>query len=460
MISCPNLQPPPTALWIPFLLAAACLPALRAQTPSLDAYVEEGFRQNRQVAIRGLETAIAERDQASIRAGLLPSARFNADYMRAGGGRTIDIPAGDLINPAHRAINGILERDVLPTDVANVREQLLTDDFHDTYLEVAVPLLQPQARAAVRAQSARVAQSRAAEATERNRLRYDIQVAYYDHHRATLRRRALDSARAVLRETLRVGEKLVASGVETRDVVYAAEARLSALDAETRAADGRVQQTRRQFNLLLGRPAGSGVDLDVAPPTEAMVLERAALAAAALARRSELDGLRQATQAATHQLRGARAYRVPSITLGARAGFQGFGYGFGDDQDYFLATVNLSIPLFAGGANEARVARAQLELQRLGLEAEDLTARIDAEARAAADALATASALRDARRSARVQAAESLRQVEGGFRQNSTRLLELEAARLRLSDARLAEALAAVDVAAAAAALQYTTQSN
>ena len=74
----------------------------------LDRYVQAGLESNltlRQQVI-SIERSIAALEEAH---GLFyPSVSFQTRYTRADGGRTIEIPIGDLMNPVYATLNQLL----------------------------------------------------------------------------------------------------------------------------------------------------------------------------------------------------------------------------------------------------------------------------------------------------------------------------------------------------------------
>ena len=45
----------------------------------------------------------------------LPKVSLQADYFLAGGGRTVDFPAGDILNPVYATLNQLTEGNNFPT---------------------------------------------------------------------------------------------------------------------------------------------------------------------------------------------------------------------------------------------------------------------------------------------------------------------------------------------------------
>jgi hypothetical protein len=126
------------------LLLLGGLVTTGAQTPSatLDAYVAEGLQSN--LALKGQNLSFEKSLRALEEAkGLfLPTLDFDARYSRAGGGRTIEFPVGDLLNPVYGTLNQMTGSDRFPT-LDNVNTPFLRPQEHETKLRLVQPVVQP-----------------------------------------------------------------------------------------------------------------------------------------------------------------------------------------------------------------------------------------------------------------------------------------------------------------------------
>jgi outer membrane protein TolC len=66
----------------------------------IDGYVREGLKSNLALRAQSLEVERADAALDAARARYFPEAAFSARYTRAEGGRTIELPLGDALNPA------------------------------------------------------------------------------------------------------------------------------------------------------------------------------------------------------------------------------------------------------------------------------------------------------------------------------------------------------------------------
>jgi outer membrane protein len=138
----------PVALAAVFALLLA-IAAARADAPTpdgtapidavVDGLVAEALRANLELDASG--AAVGERlaALAAARARYLPALDLSARYSRADGGRTIDFPVGDLLNPVYATLNQLTGTTGF-APVANQRIKLLRAREQDTRLTLAQPL--------------------------------------------------------------------------------------------------------------------------------------------------------------------------------------------------------------------------------------------------------------------------------------------------------------------------------
>ena len=75
----------------------------------------------------------------------LPTTWLEGTYTLAQGGRSIDFPVGDLLNPVYKSLNQLTGSNNFPT-VSNVSEQLLPNNFYDVRVKTTMPLINPDLR--------------------------------------------------------------------------------------------------------------------------------------------------------------------------------------------------------------------------------------------------------------------------------------------------------------------------
>ena len=102
----------------------------------LDGYVQEGLQSNLALRQESLEVKRVAESLVQARALFYPRLTFNPTYSLAAGGRRLQFPIGDLLNPVYGTLNKLTGAERFPTNLENVDELLAPTNFHDTPVSV------------------------------------------------------------------------------------------------------------------------------------------------------------------------------------------------------------------------------------------------------------------------------------------------------------------------------------
>jgi len=316
---------------------------------------------------------LAGLDQA--RARYLPALDLAARYSVADGGRTIEFPVGDLLNPVYATLDELLVASGQPPRFPRIDNQSITflrGNEQETKLVVEQPLYEPRLRPAVDASRAEVDRATANLDALRARVIRDTQQAYYLWIAGQQAVLVLEATRELAQANLDANASLYRNGKITRDFVLRAEADLLEVEQQRIAAASRVRIAQGYVNLLRNAPLAArlpGAEID-APAVErsrdrllrrlaGRELDPALLQQLATGRRAELRSLDAAIAGGQARQDLARAAFRPRLLLGAETGIQGDDYGFSEDERYALASVILRWNVFRGGADRAALAEAR-----------------------------------------------------------------------------------------------------
>lgn len=368
-------------------LLAVSQPAVTAAAPEPTiepaGTVEDGLRQVLDDALvanlelkagaASVQQRVAALDRA--RARYRPVLDFDARYSVADGGRTIDFPVGDLLNPVYATLDELLVQSGQPPQFPRVKNEqirLLLPQEQNTRLVMAQPLYEPRIGPAVEASRQDLNRAAADLSGLRARVVRDTKQAYYEWLAAQQQSLVLDATLEVARSNVAATDSLYRNGKVTRDLVYRAEADLLEVEQQRLAVSSRVNIARSYVNLLRNVPLSSpvpGATIDAATVERFRVrllqrlagrrLEVPQLQQVATERRAELESLDAAIAASLAQQDLARAAFKPTLGVGAEAGIQGEDYGVGADERYVLASVVLRWNAFRGGADQAALAEAK-----------------------------------------------------------------------------------------------------
>ena len=386
--------------------AAADTSTSRSVDRSIDVvisdYVRLGLTSNLALANQSIEADKAQTTLQSARARFFPEVSLSARYTSNSGGREIDFPLSQLLNPAYQTLNELLVASGQAARFPPLSDnsfKLLRSHEQDTHVALRQPLYAPGLASSVSAARAGASAAALGRDALRRQMARDIARAYLDTEKARSAATIVDSNLALLAENLRVNESLYSNGKITQDAVLRARAEWLAVQQKKVEARNGVTQAGSYLNFLLNRALATPVETATLPALAANGSVVAAqedspgteslssATARAQSRRPELQQLAQAAKASESQLRAARAQRLPNLTLGIDSGIQGDNYGIGPRYNYTSGSLLLNWTLFDGTARSAAISRARLSATQARNQREQGEARVALEVQQAQDAL-------------------------------------------------------------------------
>lgn len=365
-------------LFILFLIPA--LLVAEDQT-HLGSYIAEGLKNN--LALRQQEFSLEKSLQAlkEARGMFFPAVSFQARYSRAGGGRMIEFPVGDMLNPIYGSLNDLYQfhgiDTTFPTNISNLTFPFLREQEQDTKIRIVQPLFQRSLYQNIKLKSSLNLAQRAQLDTFKRQLISEIQTAYYNYAKTLSLDRLLEQTRQLLEENLRVSQKLLDNGKATEDSVFRAEAELAGFDQKKAESEKDKILAAAFFNFLLNRNLDDPILLDdMAPPSFPEDTDIDKAVSRAIKNRHELQQLEFALSAASRLVTLAGAASFPSLFAVIDYGIQGETYRFGRDDDYWIASLNLEWNVFSGSQNLAKKNQAILDRKKLEAQRQEMEKQI------------------------------------------------------------------------------------
>jgi outer membrane protein TolC len=324
----------------------------------LDIYVEQGLANNESIKQQefALERSLYALKEA--RALFYPSVSLLSDYFLADGGRTIDIPVGDIVNPIYNGLNELTGTNRFP-QIDNASELLNPNDFYDVRFRTSMPLLNMEIDYNRKIKKHQVSLQELETDLYKRELVKEIKTAYFNYLKAaeaiTIFAEALETAS----ENLRINEALFKNDKANRGAVIRSDNEVKRFEAQVTAAEQSEISARAYFNFLLNRDAGESIIID----------EQYALPGISLSENESVDSreeLRQlqVSRAINAELSGlAGSYIIPKLSTFLDLGSQGFDGDFDSQTRYYFFGVSLQWDLFAGGKNNYRKKQAALDQQ-------------------------------------------------------------------------------------------------
>ena len=430
-------------------------PALPPPT-LLEGYVQEGLRNNLALQQEGYEIRRVAESLTQAKALFYPRVAFNPTYSLAAGGRRLEFPVGDLLNPAYATLNKLTGQDRFPTNVPNVNQLLAPNDFHDTKFTVQYAIYNTDVQYNYLIQKNLLSAQESRKRVVENEIRYGIQTAYYQYLQTLEGLRIYDNARNTLRELARLNEKLVANNVATKEIVSQARYELSKVDQQVAVAEKNRETARAYVNFLLNRDLAAPLQID---STLAQVKAPAAenglpmLQQSAVRNRQEVSQLGYSLKAAQTAVKLSEANAmIPNLYVGGNAGFQGFGYTF-RSQAYAVAQLGLQWDLFRGYEKRSKIQQARIQTGLLQTRLAELEKQIQLQVIQAYYDLDAANESLVATQSGMANAEQTFRIVDSKYRNGQALLIEFLRVQNDRLTAQLQQSLAREDVLVKRAAL-------
>lgn len=349
---------------IMLIMSTASLP-VAAQNGALEGYIQEAFTNNQALAQRSFQLEKSMYALQEARGLFLPQVSLLGSYTKSSGGRTIDVPIGDLMNPVYATLNELTGSQKFQ-NVSNQSFLLNPDNFYDAKVRTSLPLINTEIWYAKQIRQEDITRQQAAVNAYKRQLVKDIKSAYYSYFQAV---RSVDiylNALELVQENIRVNESMLKNGVRNGTALTRAKTEQQRTLAAITAARNNQQNARSYFNFLLNRTLTDSIATDSAALTvvsdqSLVVSEMGDRLLPDISRREELLQLDKSKRIALLQQKQQQSGIIPKVNTFLDLGSQAYNWNFNHNSRYYLWGVNLQWDLFTGGQRRAKAKQAASE---------------------------------------------------------------------------------------------------
>jgi outer membrane protein TolC len=402
--------------------------------PILEKYIQAGLENNLvlQQKASSYEKSLEALNEA--RAYFLPAISFNARYSIASGGRKIEFPVGDLLNPVYSTLNALTGSTEFP-QLENQEFEFLRPEEQETKLELIQPIFNPSIAYNYKISKQVSYAQKATLDAYRRQLVADIKTAYFSYLKTLKLQELVEETRRLLEENIRVNQSLYQNDKVTIDVVYRSEAELSKLEQNEAIVLKDKQMAASWFNFLLNRSFDAPIEVQ-----QEVTLTRGKeplpnAQTMALSNREELQQLEFFQRAAEYELRLNQSNAVPKLFAAVNYGIQGVRYSFTPEDDFFLGSLVLRWDLFKGFENRSRIRQSRIRLDELDAKKAEVTDRIQLEVNDAYYNLLAASKYVDAVLKEKVSSEKAFKVVQRKYSEGMVTLVEFIDSRTTMTTA-------------------------
>jgi outer membrane protein len=335
-------------------------------------YIDQALENNlvlkeKKVSLEKALTALKE-----AKSLFLPVTSFEAQYVLSDGGRTIDIPVGSLMNPVYSTLNQLTTSQKFP-EIGNVSEQLNPNNFYDARVKTVLPIINPDLRINRDIKKQEISIQQYEIDMYKRELVKEVKSAYFNYLTATRAIGIYKSALGVVNQNLKLNRSLLQNGKGLPAYVSRAESEVIKVEVQLQNAMNDQKNARSYFNFLLNKPLHE----EIVSSPEDFVLEKLSDTILNVSQREELKSLSMMSNINNNVLKMNRSFRTPRLNAFLDIGSQGFDFNVDSKSLFYMAGVQVKIPIFTGKANLYKIEQTQLTARSIDLKKENTAKQLE-----------------------------------------------------------------------------------
>jgi len=286
----------------------------------------------------------------------LPHVELNGTYTLADGGRTVDIPVGDLVNPVYKTLNQLTASNNFP-QVENRSILLNPNNFYDVKLHTTYPIINAEIAYNKKIKSQQYDLQKIETDIYKRELVKEIKVAYYNYLQATTAIGVYENALALVKENERINTSLFNNQKVNRTAVVRSNNEVTKIAAQLNTAIINRDNARNFFNFLINQPLTTPILIDSITNTA----DPHVVNDTAVNKREELLKLNTAAAINKNLIGLAKSYKIPKLNSFLDVGSQAFDFKVNDKSPYYFFGISLGWNVFSGGKNKYKVKQAEAD---------------------------------------------------------------------------------------------------
>jgi outer membrane protein TolC len=415
------------------------------QSEILNNYVQEGLKNSQTLKQQNFQLQKAVFALSEAKTLFKPNVNFNTTLSTAQGGRKIEIPIGDLVNPVYTTLNKLTSSNSFP-QIQNSSEQLVPKDFYDVRVKTTMPLINAELKYNQAIKQDQITMQQAEIQVYKRELVRDIKLAYINYLKATEAIKVYDSALKILRESERVNESLIKNGSANPMVLVRTRNEISKINAEFDNARGNQKNVAAYFNFLLNKDFTEMITLD-SLSMDGLKSEFAE------GHREELDKIQTGININRQLLGINQSYKKIKIGASLDLGSQGrFAQIASADKNFFapnafvLLGISLDLPIYSFGRNQLKIKQSEMEIASLDAQIQQVKNQLDLQAELAKNSLNSAKEIYESKAIQVSTAERYYRDMMRRYKEGNLNFIELLDAQTQITTAQLQQSISLYDV--------------
>jgi outer membrane protein TolC len=418
---------------------------ISAQSEILNNYVQEGLKNSQTLKQQTFQLQKAVVALAEAKTLFKPNINFNTTLSTAQGGRKIEIPIGDLVNPVYTTLNKLTATNSFP-QIQNTSEQLVPKDFYDVRIKTTMPLINAELKYNQAIKQEQISLQQSEIQVYKRELVKDIKSAYINYLKATEAIKIYENTIKLLRESERVNESLIKNGSANPTVLVRTRNEIAKINGDFEAARGTQKNAAAYFNFLLNKDFAEKIEIDTLGRNSVNV-------SLADGHREELDKIQKGIDINRQILGLNQSYKKFKIGASLDLGSQGrFAQIASADKNFFapnafvLLGISFDLPIYSFGRNQLKIKQSELEISSLDAQMQQVKNQLDLQAEIAKNSLNAAREIYESKASQVSTAERYYRDMMRRYKEGNLNFIELLDAQTQITTAQLQQSISLYDV--------------
>lgn len=418
---------------------------ISAQSEILNNYVQEGLKNSQTLKQQTFQLQKAVVALAEAKALFKPNINFNTTLSTAQGGRKIEIPIGDLVNPIYTTLNKLTQSNSFP-QIQNSSEQLVPKDFYDVRIKTTMPLINAELKYNQAIKQEQISLQKSENQIYKRELVKDIKTAYINYLKASETIKIYENTIKLLRESERVNESLIKNGSANPTVLIRTRNEIAKINGDFEATRGTQKNAAAYFNFLLNKDFSEKIEIDTLGRNSFNI-------SLADGHREELDKIQKGIDINRQILGLNQSYKKFKIGASLDLGSQGrFAQISSADKNFFapntfvLLGVSFDLPIYSFGRNQLKIKQSELEISSLDAQMQQVKNQLDLQVEITKNSLNASREIYESKASQVSTAERYYRDMMRRYKEGNLNFIELLDAQTQITTAQLQQSISLYDV--------------
>ena len=334
---------------------------IQAQKTVLDNYIDSALQNNIALQQKNISVEKAMYALKTAKSLFQPAIAMQGSYQSGEGGRSIDFPVGDLLNPVYSTLNKLTASNKFP-QIENVTTNFFPRNFYDLRLNALMPLYNKDLQYNKEIQQQQMQLQQTDLNAYKRELIKNIKVSYFNYLASLKATIIVYNAMQLAIEGKKANEKLMANGKGLPAYILRSETEVSMLNAQLNESKKQSESAKLFFNFLLNRELDMEIDTTYNEDSGLIAFNEMNNSSVDISQREELKLLEGAVELNKTVLKMNEHFWYPKLNGYFNLGSQSQSWKFNNQSAYYLGGLQLDLPIFSGKRNQYKIRQAQLDI--------------------------------------------------------------------------------------------------